>query len=154
MVRQNEMAVKPFLVLRIKGDRWQRQLTVKNIGKGAALFVRIEDVSLRKVAGDITAMRDRVVGNVATFSQLNYIEPGEEAGCQALCATDPRAGRINLDFLPSIDPETAEDNYELIIHYQDVESRPHQTRMRMGKDGVELIRPATWKFGGIVHDQS
>jgi hypothetical protein len=154
MVRQNEMALKPFLVLFVKGNPWQRQLVLKNIGQGAALFVRIEDVLLGKVVGDLAAMRDRVVGGVATFTQYNYIESGEEAGVQALCATDPRAGRINLDFLPSIDPDKAQDNYEMTIHYQDVEGRPYQTHMRIGKDGVEIKKPDSWKSGGIVHDNA
>jgi hypothetical protein len=145
MVRQNDLAIRPFLVLFMKGNRWERRLAIKNIGKGAALFVRIDDVPLREVVGDVAAMRDRIVGGVATLSQYNYIGAGEEAVVQALCTTDPQAGSIYLGFEPSIDPDTAQDNYELTIHYQDVESRTYQTRMRMGKDGVELIKPASWE---------
>lgn len=99
--------------------------------------MRIEDVQLGQVAGDLRALRDRVIGNVATFTPLNWLEPGAESGIQALCATD--AGSINLDFLPSIDPDYSLQNYDLMIHYQDIHGRARHTKIRIGKDGVEIV---------------
>src|SRR5688572_12510121 len=84
MVRQNELEIRPFLVLFIKGNQWERRLMIKNIGKGAAFFVRIDDVQLREVVGDVAVMRDRIVRGVATFTQYNYIEAGEESGSGTL----------------------------------------------------------------------
>jgi hypothetical protein len=141
VVRQNEIALKPFVIIGIHRKKWFNRIYLKNIGKGAALFVRIEDVALGKVVGDLADLRERVVGDIATFSQFNYIESGEETDFQALCATNPMAGSIKVDFLPSIDPDTAQDNYELTIHYQNVEGRAYQTKMRIGNDGIALLNP-------------
>jgi hypothetical protein len=139
MVRQNEIAVQPLVIIGVHWKRFQNRLFLKNIGRGPALFVRIEDVALGEVAGDLADLRDRLVADVATFNQFNYVEVGEEVGFRGLCATDVTVGFENIDFLPSLDPDTAKQNYELLINYQDVDGRVHQTRMRVGKDGIALL---------------
>jgi len=139
MVRQNEIMVQPIVIIGIHRKPFDNRLFLKNIGRGSALFVRIENVPLGEVAGDLRDMRDRLVASVATFSQFNYLEAGQETSFQGLCATDARAGFLNLDFLPSLDPDTAIQNYELIIRYQNIDGRGHQTKMRIGKDGILLL---------------
>jgi hypothetical protein len=139
MVRQNDISVKPFVVAVMKGKPYERQIFLKNIGRGAALFVWVGDVGLGEVVGQVADLRELVKPDVATFSKYNFIEAGNEQFLEALCGTPTIANSKYLDFTPSLDPDTAKQNYKVTINYQDVDGRDYQTKMQIGKDGIALI---------------
>lgn len=138
MVRQNEIAIQPLVIATI-GSRSEQRIApttrdcvvLKNIGRGPALYIQLKDIEFAKVPGGRF---------VARFESIDYIEPGKSAVAEVKWrgefdgegASEPR------DFVPHLNPRTGNENYDVIIHYEDVDGRTHESVVRMGKGGIRL----------------
>lgn len=141
-VRQNEIAVSPFIVANVEHRQissWPApiigpQLVMKNIGKGLALFVQVEDMTLTDPAGD------RVKFSVR-FTKLSHLEERQECAVPiAECAAKSKeVDPAHLSPAMSLDPKSAVDTYTMRINYQDVRGHRHTTRVQMGKAGIALL---------------
>jgi hypothetical protein len=138
MVRQGEMSVRPLLVtvidvepgeglavsrvsLRTGVDR----LFIRNIGRGPALSVHIEDM----VAGLLRV----------TFETVDVIPADEAEPARAtVYVEDGEADNTLTAFVASL-KATSNQTYRLTVRYRDVTGKPHRSVMQMGKDGTRLL---------------
>lgn len=142
MTRQNEIHIQPVLVATIEERRrnagpaptYPSELILRNIGRGTALFIRVGNLALTDVAGDRVRF-------VAKFKPIDYLEPGKDFIAAATCEPlTPGVLAANLDPLPSLNPASAIENHEVSIQYQDTSGQLRQTVMRMGQDGIRLVK--------------
>jgi hypothetical protein len=68
MVRQNELAIQPLVIAVLGGAEGSRRLILRNIGRGPALSIRVEDVPLTDVAGDNVPF-------IMKVQTMDYLEP-------------------------------------------------------------------------------
>jgi hypothetical protein len=142
MVRQNELAIQPVVVATIEErpagmvqtPRFQRQLILRNVGRGTALFLKVQDLTLTDPAGDRVRF-------VARFAPISYLEPQQEkvveiAECSAINAQVPGE---NFDPVTSLFPRYALEDYDVVIEYQDTNGAGRDTLMRMGTGGIRLL---------------
>jgi hypothetical protein len=140
MVRQNELAIRPLLITTIE-ERVETQqrtprphLLLRNIGRGAALFVRMQDLELEFEPGK----RDTI-----QFDHISYIEPGKDAS-PLLIFSSPGEGNRSRTFFPfakNLDPQAAIITYKVAVSYEDIFGQEYQSIMQMGKDGIRLLKP-------------
>lgn len=143
MVRQNEIAIEPVVIAIIEersaatvpAPTFRQELILQNIGRGPALFLRVQDLTLTDPAGDRVRF-------VARFAPVSYLEPQHEvvvrvAECRAIDVDIPST---HLNPLPSLEQSTALEDYDVVIQYQDTNGGARETVMRMGKTGVSLVR--------------
>ena len=88
---------------------------------------------------------------MAKFAQIDYLEPGKDCVVVANCAAiNAKVPPEELDFLPSLDPSTAVERYDMIVEYQDINAQPRQTTMQMGKGGIRLLAPVQGYTTGVT----
>lgn len=149
MARQNETTIQPVVIAIIEersattvpAPTFRRELILRNIGRGPALFLKVQDLTLTDPAGDRVRF-------VARFAPVSYVEPQCEAvvrvaECRAINVDLPSAC---INPLPSLEQSTAIEDYDVVIEYQDTNREAWETLMRMGKTGVSLLRHG--KSGG------
>jgi hypothetical protein len=124
MVRQNEIAIQPLLVTsvapaEVKEDYRYEALIVHNIGRGPALFVRIDPIAIAE-------------GHNIDFEVVDYVEAGKSAP-----TTATYGGR--MDFIASLNPKTASRIHRVTLRYEDINKRERYSVMQMGKDGIRLL---------------
>jgi hypothetical protein len=74
MVRQNEIAIQPVVIALIEErsgetvseNRFRAQVVLRNVGRGTALFIKLQDVTLTDPAGDRVRF-------VARFVPVSYL---------------------------------------------------------------------------------
>jgi hypothetical protein len=109
MVRQNELAIQPLVIAVIGGPDETRQLILRNIGRGTALSIRVDDVTLTDVAGDNVPFMMKV-------QTMDYLEPQtERAPITELVSASSAMPGAYFDAVPSLDPHTAVDSCRLTI---------------------------------------
>src|SRR3989338_1481132 len=138
MVRQNEIAIQPLLIARIerrqwRGEKYKNSVILQNIGRGPALFIQFKDVLLNELA------LGRFVGEFAT---VDCIEAGKDAIADASWrfegdGEEPSQPR---DFVPNLNPQTADQSYDVTITYEDINGQKRESVVRMGKGGIRLLK--------------
>ena len=140
VVRQNEIAIQPVLIATTERRDGRPRLVLRNIGRGAALFVQIQDVVLPE---------ERGVRTVARFRRVDYISPEQDAVVTSDMTTEgpggdvlegPREGRWADPFAHHMDPENSPRSYEVTIHYEDINGQRRYSVMQMGRGGIRLVR--------------
>lgn len=139
MVRQNEISVQPLVIATV-AERETRRIApvsadviiLRNIGRGPALYVKVEDVLLtRELSGD---------EYVSTFGTIDFIEPGcEVVAMPMVLSSGKEVTDINpvLHFKPR---ESGGQTYYVTIRYEDVDGTKRQSIIQMGAGGIKLIR--------------
>jgi hypothetical protein len=139
MVRQNEMTVQPVIIVTID-TKWMQEIAptgrdrvvLKNIGRGPALFIKVGEVELNQVP------RGRLV---AKFDTIDYLEPGKDAVVVATWRGEFETGSSQpQDFTSNLNPQFASESYEVNVFYEDINGQRLKSVMRMGKDGIRLLR--------------
>ena len=141
MVHQNEISIQPLLITGIASRSEQRtaftiteRLTVRNIGRGPALHVQIEDVPFLAMPNANYTIK---------FNVIDCIEAGKEADVDFTFACDTEEKSLTEsapDFLSLLKPELATRTFELKIIYEDVGGQKRDSLVRMGMDGIKLLR--------------
>jgi hypothetical protein len=133
MVRQNEIAIQPLVIAVIGGPDENRHLMLRNIGRGPALSIRVEDVALTDVAGDNVTF-------IMKVQPMDYLEPQtDRAPITDLVPASSATPGAYFDAVPSLDPGTAVDSCKLTIKYHDIGGQFRCSLMQMGKDGIRLL---------------
>jgi len=137
MVRQNEIAIQPLVIATIEEREVQRRtigtenvLVLRNIGRGAALFVEIKDVEFAELEGQRYVMK---------FDTIDYIEPGGDRRAQ------PNIFRgheqtASAAYVSHLDPRYAIQSLTLNIVYEDINGQRRESAVKMGKGGIRLLR--------------
>jgi hypothetical protein len=137
MVRQNDMAVRPLLVTSVgvthhEGPAWQgkpdlqeERLVIRNIGRGPALSVHIEDIVEERLRVSFGTLDVIPAEAIEPASATVYVEGG-------IADNKPSA------FVPLLGP-TSNQTYRLTVRYRDVTGESHFSVMQMGKDGTRLL---------------
>lgn len=132
--RHNELLVEPLVVVtRIQQDPYG--LVLRNIGRGAALYVAVEDVQIIIDGGKEPEF-------VAKFSTADIIEASGEAfaSVDLLKERGGESKRV-FSFVSNLDPKYQQKHdIPVIIAYQDVNGGRHRTELSMGKSGTKLVR--------------
>lgn len=140
MVRQNEIAIQPVIIAiteerPVSDARTRQQLILRNVGRGTALFAKIQDLTLTDPLGDRVRF-------VASFASLNYLEPHQEAVVSvAECRSiGPNIPGDRFDAVVSLAPPYAVADYKVVIEYSDTNGGAKETLMQIGKGGIRLLR--------------
>jgi len=126
MVRQNDISIQPLLITSIvprtiAGEVTQGvELNVLNIGRGPALFVRIDPIEITPGGG-----------HSIDFEVVDYVEAGKSVVAKATFAD-------RVSFLSSLKPKSNR-TYRVTLHYEDINRRERFSVMQMGKDGIRLL---------------
>jgi hypothetical protein len=139
MHRQNELSTRPVVVASIAevpSDRaWPGgRLTIRNIGVGPALFVRLNDVVLQKneapeeefIARFLPVVDILAAGDTATLTC--HLEAKGNA-------TPTDWGDMFWFYVFKI------QEYDVAIRYDDAGGQRYMTPMRFGKNGARLVSP-------------
>jgi len=136
MTRQNALQVQPFVFVTAILSQ-PDTLVLRNMGRGAALHVQIEDIEFI-VDGGATPEY------VAKFSTVDVIEAGNEvrATTELTHVREGQSQRL-FSFVSGLDPRFQRNlDLPVIISYQDIHAVLHKTHLTMGKSGTRLIRYA------------
>lgn len=127
MIRQNEIAVQPVIVAAgKKGESEKIEFLLKNIGRGPALFVKVDDALLTRELG----------GNwlVTYVNTIDYIEPGCEVTAAALENRDDQG-------VASI-RKKGKQPFHMTIRYEDINRTKIKTVLQVGI-GQKLLKYET-----------
>lgn len=139
MVRANKMAVQPLLVTSIEKAELAEgvSMVVKNIGKGPALRVQIEDIE-HQIGEPIDGTRYRIL---TRFFTVDCLEAGATEMVIPRFGLEDRTGFQAKDYwIAALNPHTARENFTITVTYEDMSGRTHKSEMQMGKDGTRLLR--------------
>lgn len=140
LVRQNEIAIQPVLITTIeeirtgtgKTRRFKNQIVIRNIGRGPALFIKVNEMDLFEEAD---------VHFVAKFDTVDCLESGKDTLAKvALWSHAPKEVQERFDFVSNLDPRYATRTFQVVISYEDIAGQKRESVMQMGKDGVRLLR--------------
>lgn len=143
MVRQNELAVQPVIIVLVELRQrsiaptlaYGPEVFLRNIDRGPALFIRMPDVNLTDPIGEVQF--------VAHFETPDLLEVGKEAVVKATMTyitQVPGPNPRRLDFVASLNPETAAETYQVAAYYDDIGGQTYESVMQMGKGGITLLR--------------
>lgn len=137
MVRANELAVLPIVVARIQsvqvgavagiGATYADKVVLHNVGKSAALFVRVRDFDVEETAAGTTYKR---------IEGVDIIEEGESVPVESAGYLGQVAAVNTL--VPHLRP-TAQTAYQVTILYEDIAGGQHESVMLMGQGGIRLL---------------
>ncbi len=124
MVRQNEIAVQPVIVAAAKkGESETVEFLLKNIGRGPALFVKVDGALLTRELGENWL--------VTRTNAIDYIEPGCEITAAALGKRD-RQGVSPIK-------KKGEQPFHMTIQYEDINGTKIETVLQVGI-GQQLLK--------------
>jgi hypothetical protein len=140
ILRQSEAALEP-LVIATAEERSQGEgesapracIVLKNLGGGPALSVLVYDFEVDKtINGHI----------VANFDAVDYIEPGQEKIAPVKRPDDSKRARPSepQELPANLDLRETNRTYNLIIGYEDVDEKPYESVVQLGKGGLRLLR--------------
>jgi len=143
-VRQIELAVQP-LVLATVEDRPLSQGThglrvvLRNIGRGPALFVRVDDFAVHEIEGTKIVL-------LSSIPPVDCIEPGEDVPLpvEAVLKEEGKevrrdVGSARLNYAAMLHPQSANETYEITVRYEDIDRQEHWAKIQMGKGGIRLL---------------
>ena len=127
MIRQNEIAVQPVIVAAAKkGGSENIEFLLKNIGRGPALFVKVDEALLTRELGENWF--------VTSVNAIDYIEPGSEVTVAALENRDgQRVAPIK---------KKGEQPFHMTIRYEDINRTKIETVLQVGI-GQQLLKYGT-----------
>lgn len=139
MVRSNAMQVQPVLITRLAapppGEGQGDRLWAHNIGKGPALHVTFEEVDI-----NFTDMNFSTKSAVKFFS-VDFIEAGQREVVRPVFGDRVAEGfKKRFDWIAQLDSRYANQDFPVIIHYEDIEGRGYTSELQMGKGGTRLLR--------------
>jgi len=137
MVRQNEMAIQPLVIATIEDRETQRTaigsesvLVLRNIGRGAALFVKISDVDFAELEGQPHVMK---------FDSIDYIEPGKDMVMHPnIFHRDEQTA--SRGYVSHLDPRYSYQSLMLNVMYEDIDGQRRESVVKMGKGGIRLLK--------------
>ncbi len=112
-------------------DKMPEGLVLRNIGRGPALYVHVEDIVV-----------DRGAGLFACFEPPNILIPGEEVLVPVNLCIEENGKKVRREgsFIATLKPRpVGKHDYEIVIHCQDLSGRRRDTRMMMGASGTVLV---------------
>lgn len=141
MVLQNEIAIQPVVTAGIGrlelSEPPARRITttsviLRNIGRGPALFIQVQDIPVADAGG---------VRFVSKFATVDYIEAGKDVPVAVRVHTEAEGeDRPRFNFVANLDPDHANQTYDVIIRYEDLNGQRRESEVRMGKGGIKLLR--------------
>lgn len=139
MVLANRIAVFPLVVARVQfvqvsgaaGQNYAERVVLKNIGKGVALAVQVQDFDVETT--ELGRMGKRIEGPDA-------IEAGQEVAVESygFLEADNHVQKVVETLAPHLKP-TAQAPHEVVISYADVAGGSHRSVMQMGRGGIRLL---------------
>jgi hypothetical protein len=132
IARQNTLSVQPLLITEVGRVGNEEKILIRNIGRGPALFVDVDDVDLLAHEG--------LPGNVAHFASIAFVEANTYVPLNGAVVDqdDPKQRPTPLDAMAYFMPIFADLNYDVTLRYSDLLGSRHTTVMHMGKDGISL----------------
>jgi hypothetical protein len=140
ILRQNRAALEPLVIATVEempqvgGDLRPRSgIVLKNLGRGAALSVLVYDFEVDKVINGKL---------IASFEVIDYIEPGHEKIAPAKWPDNRKgAGPSEAqELLSRLDLRESTRTYTLTIAYENIDEKPYESVVQLGKSGVRLLR--------------
>jgi hypothetical protein len=140
MVRQNDLAIQPIVIATIEPNKGQRTelmgaecMELRNIGRGTALHIKVEDIEFEKLA---------IGGLVCRFEQIDYLEAGHGRAIQVEWHGEFQEGKSRpSNAISNLNPRFARNTYDARILYEDINGQRHESVVRMGKGGIRLLNP-------------
>jgi len=127
-IRQTELSLRPFVI--VSYNEQQRKFLFKNIGKGPALKVKIDDIPIIKEDGELYIRYD--------FYEIDVVTPKEEIEVNGeIKINEGTSGEFPV-FMSHFFPDTAVKSYDFIINYTNINSEPYKTKGKFGKDRVVI----------------
>jgi hypothetical protein len=139
LVRQNQLAVQPLILATVKRvnvshDMTDSRVVLRNIGRGPALFVRVDDFNVHdEEGGGRFSLR---------IPPVDCIEGGMETALDVELITRETSGRETPQtwhFAGVLDPKSANSTYIVTICYEDIDRGQHWAKTQMGKGGIRLL---------------
>jgi len=144
MVRQNEMAIRPLVLATVesrptKHDLWAPRVVLRNIGRGPALFVRMDEFATQEIRQEGTRVLSRI-------PPVDCIEVGKDRDLpvEVVVEADGKelwtdSGTNRLNYVAMLNPETARETYHIKVRYEDTYRRMYWAEVQMGKAGIRLL---------------
>jgi len=121
--RQIELQIRPFVVLDWQGGKFH----VTNIGNGPALNVRVDQVRILPAADAF----------IRFPKSIPVLKPSQT---EAIAAESFIAGKSQGGFLDAhLDPEHANQAFEITVRYQDTDFAKHALRMRTQPGSFTIV---------------
>jgi len=138
---QAETAIRPLLVSRIEHRGYagvivpspRVEFVIRNIGHGSALFVQVQDFTVR------TQDKGSVLVHI---DPIAVVEPAK-VEIPILKPDPPHVGEQRPDpdeLVRSLSPQTAPDDCEIVILYENIRGQRFESVVRMGRSGTKLLR--------------
>ena len=127
--RQTRLQLQPYVVFEPQGDGF----VLRDIGNGAALNVRVEDVIISEESDIIVT----VPGSVPV------LPAGEKRRVEATSVVKGKGQ--GTFFVAHLDPKHASLEIEVTLVYQDIDGRPNSS--------THLVRPGQLEIGGGSRDR-
>jgi hypothetical protein len=121
--RQIELQIRPFVIFQFTG----RTISLKNVGNGTALNVRLDDLALSE-SQDIKI----------SFSQkIPILLKNEGIEIQPECFRKDRS--VGEFFLANIHPEYANQTYHIIIRFQNIEFKSYSVKEEISPNELKIL---------------
>ncbi len=131
---QNELVMLPLLTLRyVDGPKYPK-MVIKNIGKGAALNVKVKNIEMY-----FKETREKYTLKLA-LDKSNILEPGEKREVSEEVILNGHRLRSN-SLMPYFDPRFAESNRNLQITFENALGIKYELTLRTGQTGVSVVSP-------------
>ncbi len=143
-VRQNELAVLPLVLATVEsrplgGSTYGLRVVLRNIGRGPALFVRIDDFAVHEIEGTKIVL-------LSSIPPVDCIEPGKDAALPVEDVLKEEGkevrrdtGTARLNYVAMLHPQSARETYEITVRYEDIDRQEHWAKIQMGKGGIRLL---------------
>lgn len=151
MVRQNEIAIQPLVIAGIEkrstktgSPPLERQVVLRNIGRGPALYVQVEDIKIGEIEDIKIGEVEWSQRLIAKFNVVDYVEEKKDAVADvtfyfSASGACEELRKTRWDFVSNLDPKYASKSYQLIASYEDVSGQRYRSTTLMGKGGIRLL---------------
>jgi hypothetical protein len=134
MAHQNQLAVLPLVLATVRRVGPDLRVILRNIGRGPAVFVRVDDFSVHELeGGGGFSLRIRPVDCIegAAEEVLDVQQIAREA--------DGTESSHSWYFAAVLFPATANKSYVITARYEDINHGQHWSKTQMGKGGIWLL---------------
>jgi hypothetical protein len=145
LVRQNEIAIHPLVLATVKfgkidGGTEAWRVVLRNIGRGPALFVRVDDFGGQENEQNKTVRLSRI-------PPVDCIEPGKDKELpvevvmeeEGIIEVLRNGGYRGWNFVAKLNPGSATETYVITVRYEDIDRRKYWAKIQMGKGGIRLL---------------
>lgn len=123
-VRHTELSLRPLVVIdwdETEGSKY----VLRNMGKGHALKVKVEDISV---------INEEQIKIAYNFPEQSMI-PADKFQHLIIKVGDEEASSFQLG---ALNPYSAIRSFNYIVKYTDINKKPYRTKGKMGKGGVSV----------------